>query len=124
LSYTTFVYKNLEISAPKIGMDDTLTIKATIANTGDYDGEEVVQLYIHDLVGNGVSRPVLELKGYEKVAVARGETKTVTFTLTPKDLAFYRLDHTFGPEVGEFEVFVGTASNNLPLKGKFELVDK
>jgi beta-glucosidase len=123
LSYTTFEYSNFSLSKTNISMSETIEIKATIANTGQYDGEEVVQLYIRDLVGNGVSRPIKQLKGFEKVLIKKGEKTDVTFTLKPTDLAFYRLDKTFGPEAGKFEVFVGPASNNLPLKGTFELTE-
>jgi beta-glucosidase len=123
LSYTTFSYSNLELSAAEIPMNGTLTIKATVTNTGNYDGEEVVQLYVRDVVGNGVARPVLQLKGFEKVMIAKGNSKQITFTIRPEDLAFYRLDKKFAPEAGKFLVFVGTSSDNLPLKGEFELKD-
>jgi beta-glucosidase len=123
LSYTTFNYDKLILSAKQIGMNDKLTIKATITNTGDYDGEEVVQLYIRDVVGNGIARPLLQLKGFEKVMIEKGASKEVSFSISPKDLAFYRLDKKFAPEAGTFQVFVGTSSDNLALKGEFELID-
>lgn len=123
LSYTTFEYGNLVLSANKIGLADSLFITATISNTGNYDGEEVVQLYIRDLVGKGVSRPVKQLKGFEKIMVQKGSSKEVSFTIHPDDLAFYRLDHRFGPEAGKFEVYLGTASDNILLKGAFELTE-
>jgi beta-glucosidase len=75
------------------------------------------------VVGNGVSRPLLQLKGFEKVMIGKGTSKEVTFTIHPKDLAFYRLDKKFAPEAGKFEVFVGTSSDNLALKGEFLLVE-
>jgi beta-glucosidase len=123
LSYTTFEYSNFSLSKTNISMSESIEIKATITNTGQYDGEEVAQLYIRDLVGNGVSRPLKQLKGFDKVLIKKGEKTEVTFTIKPGDLAFYRLDKTFGPEAGKFEVFVGPASNNLPLKGTFELTE-
>ena len=123
LSYTTFNYSNLKLSKSTISLGDSLTIKATVKNTGNYDGEEVVQLYIRDVVGNGVVRPVKQMKGFEKVMIGKGSSKEVTFTIHPSDLAFYRLDKKWAPEAGKFQVFVGTSSNNLPLKGEFELVD-
>ena len=123
LSYTSFKFSDLWLSSEKIGMNDQLTIKTTIKNTGGYAGEEVVQIYIRDLVGNGVSRPVLQLKGFEKIMLAKGESKEVTFTITPADLAFFRLDETWGPEKGKFQVFIGNSSDNLPLKGEFELIE-
>lgn len=121
LSYTEFKFSDLVINHQEMNMNETLTIKATVTNTGKYDGEEVVQLYIRDLVGKGVSRPMLQMKGFEKVFLKKGESKVVQFKLTPEDLSFFRLDHTWGPEPGMFEVFVGNASDNLPLKAKFEL---
>ena len=123
LSYTTFEYSNLSLSAPTISLSDSITIKATVKNTGNYDGEEVVQLYIRDVIGNGVARPVLQLKGFEKVMISKGSVREVAFTIHPNDLAFYRFDKTWGPEAGKFEVFVGTSSNKLPLKSEFQLVE-
>jgi len=123
LSYTTFEYSNLVLNKPVITMTDELVIKATIHNTGKYDGEEVVQLYIRDVVGNGVARPLKQLKGFEKVMIEKGSNKQVIFKIKPSDLAFYRLDKTWGPEAGKFEVFVGTSSDNLALKGTFELAE-
>jgi len=123
LSYTNFTYSKLVLSSAKISLNESLTIKATITNTGDYAGEEVVQLYIRDVAGNGVSRPLLQLKGFEKTMIEKGASKEVSFKINPADLAFYRLDKTFAPEAGKFEVFVGTSSDNLALKGSFELVD-
>ncbi len=123
LSYTNFSYSKLSLSSDKMSMSEILTVKATITNTGDYSGEEVVQLYIRDVVGNGVSRPLLQLKGFEKIMIEKGESKEVSFKIQPKDLAFYRLDKKFAPEAGKFEVFVGASSDNLALKGTFELID-
>ena len=123
LSYTNFAYSNLLLSSAKIGLNESITIKATITNTGDYSGEEVVQLYIRDVAGKGVSRPMLQLKGFEKVMIEKGASKEVSFKINPADLAFYRLDKTFAPEAGKFEVFVGTSSDNLALKGSFDLVE-
>jgi len=123
LSYTNFAYSKLVLSAEKINMSGNLTVKATITNTGDYSGEEVVQLYIRDVAGKGVSRPMLQLKGFEKVMIEKGASKEVSFKINPADLAFYRLDKTFAPEAGKFEVFVGTSSDNLALKGSFDLVE-
>jgi beta-glucosidase len=123
LSYTKFAYSNLVLSSAKIGLNKSITIKATITNTGDYSGEEVVQIYIRDVAGKGVSRPMLQLKGFEKVMIEKGASKEVSFKINPSDLAFYRLDKTFAPEAGKFEVFVGTSSDNLALKGSFDLVE-
>ncbi|MGZ0015971.1 beta-glucosidase BglX [Yeosuana sp. AK3] len=121
LSYTTFNYSNLNLSANQIGFEDTIQISVDVSNTGNYDGKEVVQLYIRDLVGS-VTRPVKELKGFQKVDIKKGETKTVNFTLTAEDLKFYNSDLDFVAEPGDFEVFVGTNSN-ASLKSQFELVE-
>ncbi|MHC1777125.1 MAG: beta-glucosidase BglX [Lentimicrobium sp.] len=123
LSYTTFSYDKLVLSSDKIDINESLTAKATITNTGDYSGEEVVQLYIRDVAGKGVARPLLQLKGFEKVMIEKGISKEVSFEIHPKDLAFLRLDNKFAPEAGKFEVFVGTSSDNLALKASFELVE-
>lgn len=123
LSYTSFEYNNLILNKKNIGLNDTLSIRVTVTNTGDYDGEEVVQLYIRDLIGQGVSRPVLQLKGFEKVMIEKGKSKEVTFSLTSKDLAFFRLDKIMRPEAGQFKLFVGPASNNLLMEDAFSFTD-
>lgn len=121
LSYTNFEYSNIQLSKSEIGMNDTLNISLTIKNTGMLDGEEVVQLYIRDLIGKGVSRPLLQLKGFEKPMIKKGESVNVKFKIHPNDLAFYRIDKTFGPEAGDFDVYIGGSSDNLPLKARFTL---
>lgn len=109
LSYTTFSYSDIKLSSPTIGMNDTLTLSVDVKNTGKYDGEEVLQLYVRDLVGS-VTRPVKELKGFKKLMFKAGETRTVNFKLTAADLAFFTKDMTFKAEPGDFKVFVGTSS--------------
>lgn len=123
LSYTKFAYSNLKLSGPSFSMNDSLSITATISNIGDFDGEEVVQLYVRDLVGNGVSRPVMQLKGFEKIKIAKGTSQTVRFVIHPIDLAFYRLDKTFGSEPGKFEFYLASSSDDIRLKGDFILTD-
>ncbi len=120
LSYTNFKYDNLKLSSEKLKENGTLEVSVTIQNTGDYDGKEVVQLYIRDLVGS-ITRPVKQLKGFQKIELKKGETKTVSFKLTVEDLKFYNYDLDFVAEPGDFEVFVGTNSEET-LKSKFELV--
>ncbi len=120
LSYTTFSYENLKLSTTKLNENETLEVSVTVKNTGNYDGKEVVQLYTRDLVGS-ITRPVKELKGFQKIFLKKGESKTVTFKLTVEDLKFYNYDLDFVAEPGDFEVFVGTNSNKT-LKSKFELV--
>lgn len=109
LSYTTFEYSDVELSSDTIGFSDTLTASATITNTGDYDGYEVVQLYVHDKVGS-ITRPVKELKGFQKVFLKKGESKTVSFELSAEDLTFYNLEE-FTVEPGVFEIAIKGTSD-------------
>ncbi|MGE5428733.1 MAG: beta-glucosidase BglX [Methylococcaceae bacterium] len=109
LSYTTFDYKNLKLSSPSIAKDGKLTVSVDVTNTGNYDGAEVVQLYLRDMVGS-VTRPVKELKGFQKVFLKKGGTKTVEFTLAEPDLRFYNSELQWVSEPGDFKVFVGTSS--------------
>src|SRR5690606_23109974 len=118
LSYTKFDYSNLRLSATSTNFDGSIDVSVDVTNSGNYDGKEVVQLYIRDMVGS-VTRPVRELKGFQKVDIKKGETKTITFKLTVEDLKFYNYDLDFVAEPGMFEVFVGTDSN-ASLKVLFE----
>lgn len=120
LSYTTFEYSNLKISSDKIKFNEKLKVSVNVKNTGNYDGQEIVQLYIRDLVGS-VTRPVKELKGFEKIALKKGETKTVSFEISSEDLKFYNIDMKNVAEAGGFEVFVGENSDT-DRKANFELV--
>jgi beta-glucosidase len=122
LSYTKFEYSNFTLSSKTIGFNEELTAKVTVKNTGSYDGAEVVQLYIRDLVGS-VTRPVKELKRFEKIFLKKGEEKTVEFKLTSDDLRFYGLDMKFAAEPGKFKIFAGGSSENV-LEQEFELVKK
>jgi beta-glucosidase len=119
LSYTTFRYDKLRISQPSIGRNGRLTVRATITNTGQRAGEEVVQLYVRDLVGS-VTRPVKELKGFRKILLLPGESREVDFTISPHDLAFYTRDMSFKAEPGEFMIWVGPNSTE-GLEGRFTL---
>ena len=110
LSYTTFEYSNFTLSTPTIKFSDTLTASATITNTGNYDGYEVVQLYVHDKVGS-VTRPVKELKGFDKIFLKKGESKTVSFDLTVEDLKFWNSEMEFTVEPGEFEIAIKGTSD-------------
>lgn len=109
LSYTAFDYKNLKLSSNELNSNGELKVSVEVTNSGNYDGAEVVQLYLRDLVGS-VTRPVKELKGFQKVFLKKGETRTVEFTLTEKDLRFYNSDLKLVSEPGNFKVFVGTSS--------------
>jgi len=111
LSYTTFDYKNLKLSDSSLTANGQLKVSVEVTNSGNYDGAEVVQLYIRDLVGS-VTRPVKELKGFQKIFLKKGETRNVEFTLTEKGLRFYNSELKFVSEPGDFKVFVGTSSAN------------
>jgi beta-glucosidase len=112
LSYTTFTYGDLAIDRSQLSANKTVTVSVDLANTGKYDGAEVVQLYIRDMVGS-ITRPVKELKGFQKVFLKAGETKTVTFTITPEDLKFYNYDLKYDWEPGEFMIMIGGNSRDV-----------
>ena len=112
LSYTTFSYGKPTLSKASIAPTETLEVKVTVQNTGQYDGEEVAQLYVRDMVGSS-SRPVKELKGFQKVMLKKGESKTLTFRLAPNDLKFYNNDLKWASEPGDFKVFVGGNSRDV-----------
>lgn len=120
LSYSTFEYSNLKISSKKIKFNEKLKVSIEVKNSGNYDGVEVVQLYVRDIVGS-VTRPVKELKGFERVHLKKGETKTVVFEISSADLKFYNLDMNQEAEAGDFEVFVGGSSTSEN-KTFFELI--
>jgi len=112
LSYTTFELSAPRLSATEMNPGEALEITTTVKNTGTRSGAEVVQLYVRDLVGS-VTRPVKELKGFERVTVAPGESKDVTFTLSAADLAFYTAAGEWEAEPGDFQVFVGSSSRDV-----------
>lgn len=120
LSYTQFDYSNVIIDKSVIFNNEILTVTVDVENTGNYDGEEVVQLYVRDLIGS-VTRPIRELKAYKKLTIKIGEKKTIIFKINPeRDLSFVRSDLSIGTEDGDFEIFVGSDSN-APLSVKFTL---
>ena len=120
LSYTNFNISNLSLSSNKLSINGgKLIATVNIKNTGNYDGEEVVQLYIHDLVGC-VVRPVKELKGFQKIYLKKGESQTVSFTISADDLKFYNDQIQLINEPGDYDIFVGNSSD-AKLKEKFEL---
>jgi len=121
LSYTKFQYSNLKLSTGQMNSKGSIKVSVDVTNSGEYDGKEVVQLYIRDLVGS-VTRPVKELKGFQKVEIKKGETQTVSFKITVEDLKFYNYNLDNVAEPGDFEVFVGTNSDTT-LKSMFKLVD-
>lgn len=112
LSYTEFGYDEIVLSSNEITSTDSLTVSVKVTNNGNRDGSEVVQLYIRDLVGS-VTRPVKELKGFQKIPLKAGESKTVNFTLHLNDLSFYNAELKFVAEPGEFYVFVGGNSRDV-----------
>jgi beta-glucosidase len=112
LSYTEFSYSPITLSTESISFDEVLTASVTVTNSGERFGEEVVQLYIQDMVGS-VVRPVKELKGFEKIALKPGQSQKVTFTIGVDDLAFYTRDMSFKAESGEFRLFAGSSSEDL-----------
>jgi beta-glucosidase len=109
LSYTSFRLANLRLTASSIRPDGRITVSAEVENTGGRAGDEVVQLYIRDVVGS-VTRPLRELKGFERLRLNPGEKRRVEFTLGSEHLGFYNRDMRFAVEPGEFKVFVGTNS--------------
>ncbi len=115
LGYTTFKLENLRLKKKTIARKGSTRVLVDVTNTGRRAGTEVAQLYVRDLVSS-VTRPVKELKGFQKVRLQPGETKTVIFDITPKSLAFYDLDMNYVVEPGEFEVMVGTSSRDEDLQ--------
>jgi beta-glucosidase len=112
LSYTSFKYSNLKLDKNTLKTGEKINVSVEVSNTGKYDGEEVVQLYIRDMVGS-ITRPVKELKNFKKVFIKAGETQTVSFSITEPDLRFYNNDMNFKSEAGDFKVFIGTNSRDV-----------
>lgn len=122
LSYTEFEYGNLQISPRETGTQGEITISLEVKNSGQRQGEEVVQLYLADLIST-VTRPVKELKGFEKISLEPGEKKTVMFTLTPEHLSMINRNLERVVEPGAFEVQIGSSSKDIRLKGSFTIRD-
>jgi beta-glucosidase len=112
LSYTHFTYSDLSLSSSSLKGDQTLTATVTVTNDGPLEGKEVVQLYIRDLVGS-ITRPVSELKGFQKIDLRAGESRKVSFAITPKDLRFYNADLKYDWEAGDFVIMVGGNSRDV-----------
>lgn len=119
LSYTQFSYSDIKLSSHAMDKNGQITASVTVTNTGKYDGKETVQLYLRDIVAS-ISRPVKELKGFEKIHLKAGESKTVTFTITPEMLKFYNYELQYICEPGDFEVMIGTNSRDVK-KAAFEM---
>jgi beta-glucosidase len=123
LSYTSFAYANLRLGAETIGSDESLTVSLDVTNTGQQAGQEVVQLYVHDIASR-LARPPKELKSFAKVALTPGETTTVTLTLDRQALAYWDdAQQAWVAEAGEFEVLVGSSSQDIRARASFRLTD-
>ena len=120
LSYTEFGYSDLEIERAELGMDDTLVASATVANKGERPGAEVVQLYVLDLVGS-VTRPVKELKGFQKITLQPGEQRPVRFEVPVRALGFTGRNMQYVVEPGDFKLWIGTDSTG-GLEGTFKVI--
>ncbi len=120
LSYTKFDYSNLILSKKKMKSSEVLEASVTITNTGEYDGEEIVQLYLHDRFGT-VVRPVKELKDFQKIFLKKGESKTIKFIINKEKLSFYNDDLQWIAETGEFDIMIGASSEDIRLKDEFIL---
>jgi hypothetical protein len=121
LGYTTFHYSDLAVETPRLGLDGTLVAAATVTNVGLRPGEEVVQLYVRDLVG-GVTRPVKELKGFRRISLAPGQSQRVRFEVPVGTLGFHGPDMRYVVEPGEFRLWIGPHAAEGPA-GTFEVVD-
>ncbi|HTB82289.1 MAG TPA: beta-glucosidase BglX [Candidatus Sulfotelmatobacter sp.] len=120
LSYTTFKFSDVRLDRTAIKPGEKITATVSVTNTGSRPGAEVVQLYLRQLVGS-VTRPVLELKGFQKITLAAGESRDISFTIGEKDLTFLRADMTWGTEPGAFQAFIGPNSFDLH-PAKFKLL--
>ena len=121
LSYTTFKYSQLKLSTSRLSNDGTVTANLKVTNTGKRAGEEVVQLYVH-AAKSQIDRPVRELKGFAKVALNPGETKTVSLQLTPRDLAYFDVaGHQWKADAGDYEVEIGASSRDIRLTAPLQL---
>lgn len=116
LSYTTFEYSNMQLSKNNIASNDSATVQCVVKNTGSIESDEVVQLYIHDELAS-VSRPVMELKGFQRIHLMPGESKTVSFTITPELLQMLNDKMQWVVEPGDFRIMIGASSRDIRLKG-------
>ncbi|MBC8192088.1 MAG: beta-glucosidase BglX [Candidatus Marinimicrobia bacterium] len=120
LSYTEFEYSNLELDKSSLHAGEIISVEVTVKNSGPVAGEEVVQLYVRDMIGS-VTRPILELEGFQKIMLDSGESQTIHFTLSAEELRFWDQDMQFSWEPGDFKVFVGPNSGDL-LEADFKLL--
>ncbi len=115
LSYTEYSYSDIQISADTLTKEQSLIASVRIANTGDVAGDEIVQLYVRDMVGS-ITRPIMELKAFKKVRIEAGQSIEVKFTITENDLKFYRADLSYDSEPGDFKLMIGAHSANYLTK--------
>ena len=123
LSYTTFAIKNVRLAHKTIKPKGATRVLAEVKNTGKRAGTEVVQVYIRDLVSS-VTRPIKELKGFQRVFLNPGETETVEIEITPESLAFYDINMKYVVEPGDFEIMVGSSSRDVDLQKVLLRVEK
>ena len=116
MSYSNFEYSNLQFEKKEIAQNENVTAKFKIKNSGKVDGDEVVQLYIKDLFAS-VARPIIELKGFQRIHLSAGETKNVEFTITPELLSMLNKDLKTVVEPGDFRIMIGSSSKNIKLRG-------
>ncbi|MBQ5540462.1 MAG: fibronectin type III-like domain-contianing protein, partial [Bacteroidales bacterium] len=119
MSYTKFEYSDITLSKTAVSESESLTAKVTVKNVGDYDGDEIVQLYIRDIYAS-ICRPIKELKGFKRISLKKGQSQEVEFEITPDLLKFYNYDLDFVLEKGEFEVMIGGNSREVK-REKFEV---
>lgn len=121
LSYTTFEYSDLTISKDTLTTKGVVKVEFTLKNTGKFEGAEVVQLYVKDLI-TSVSQPVISLKGFQKISLKPGESKKVTFTITPKELQILNAQNKWVVEPGDFRIMIGSSSKDLRLKRNITVI--
>jgi len=122
LSYTKFNYDHLKVSSESIKNGDTVTVSVDVSNTGDRAGDEVVQLFVHQ-IKSGVKRPAEELRGFQRISLKPGETQTVNFTLPAEKLAYWNEStHGFVVEPGAFDILVGASSGDIRLRSQIRVL--
>jgi beta-glucosidase len=123
LSYTTFEYSDLKLTPQSVSATENISVSCKIKNTGKIAGEEVVQLYLHDILSD-VSRPINELKGFRRISLNAGEEKVVEFVLTPDALSHLDVNMRKIVEPGDFRVMIGSSSKDIRLKGIFNVIQR
>lgn len=121
LSYTSFQYSNFQMSRKKMKANEQIEVSVTITNSGKYNGEEIVQLYLRDKVGS-IVRPVQELKDFQKISLKAGEARTIKFVINKEKLSFYNQQLQWVAEPGDFDLMIGASSKDIRLKDNFELI--